>query len=150
MQVLQVGKPRGEQLDTPPPTTSDEFLLHLPARALLDRMPAPVIALDHDGAVVYANDAASALLGFDDVATLLTHSLPVLFAEDSVGGSPRDCMANLLDAGESIIEWAHTEGFPVRTTVSTLLLQASDPVLLVYINDVTELLWAEVSWRRRA
>jgi len=149
MQELQVGNQRGEQLG-PTPTTSDELLHHLSARALLDRMPAPVIGLDHDGAVVYANDAASAMLGFGDVATLLRHSLPLLLSKDSASGSSQDCMATLLDAGEAIIEWSHTEGFPVRTTVSTVLLRASDPVILIYINDVTELLWAEVSRRRRA
>jgi hypothetical protein len=39
-------------------------------------------------------------------------------------------------------DWLHAEGFPVRTVVSNALLaRATDPILLISITDITELMW---------
>lgn len=59
-----------ERRRQPRPTNVDELLRHLPARALLDRMPAPAIGVGHDGTLVYANPACASLLGY-----VSTHSL---------------------------------------------------------------------------
>ncbi|QRP48430.1 PAS domain-containing protein [Amycolatopsis sp. FDAARGOS 1241] len=37
---------------------------------ILERVPQPVWVIDHDGAIAYANPAAVAVLGYDDVAEL--------------------------------------------------------------------------------
>ena len=45
-------------------------------------------------------------------------------------------------AGTVVIDWLHAEGFAVRTVVSNaLLLRATDPILLISITDITELMW---------
>ncbi|MEU0494508.1 PAS domain-containing protein [Mycobacterium sp. NPDC006124] len=150
MHELHDGKPLRERRGKPSPATPDELLQQLPARTLLDRMPTPVIGLGHDGTLVYANAAACAMLGFEDVASLVAQALPSLLADDSMSRSAKECMDSLLDTGETIVEWSHAEGFPVRTTVSTLLLRASDPILLIHVNDVTELLWSDAARRHRA
>jgi hypothetical protein len=42
-----------------------------------------------------------------------------------------------------VIDWLHAEGFPVRTVVSdALLVRATDPILLITITDLTELMWS--------
>ena len=118
-----------------------ELLDDLPARVLLDRMPGPVMGVDPDGVVAYANPAVVSLLGYLDGA-LLGRSLPSLMAGHSLY-SGAECVAALRAAGGGdVVEWCHAEGFPVRTAVSTpLLLRASDPFLMIYITDVTELHW---------
>lgn len=132
-----------ERRHQPAPADADELLQLLPARALLDRMPAPAIGIGRDGAFVYANWACASMLGFVDVATLLEQSLLSLLAADSLRSSDDDCMVMLRDAGTKVVvEWRHADGFPIHTTVSSLLLRATDPVLVVYLHDVTELLWA--------
>ena len=113
----------------------------LPARVLLDRMPGPVIGVDPDGVVAYANPAVVALLGYVDGA-LLGRTLLSLLARPSLD-SGAECVTALRTAGGGdVVDWCHSEGFPVHTLVSSpLLLRASDPFLMVSITDVTELHW---------
>jgi PAS domain S-box-containing protein len=118
-----------------------ELLDELPARVLLDRMPGPVIGIGTDGAVAYANPAAVSLLGYVDGA-LIGRSLPSLLAGRFLDGA-EDCMTTLRTAaGGDVVDWNHVDGYPVHTAVSTpLLLRATDPFLMVYLTDVTELHW---------
>ena len=118
-----------------------ELLDNLPARVLLDRMPGPVMGVDPDGVVAYANPAVVALLGYVDGA-LLGRSLTSLLDGHSLN-SGAECLAALRAAGGGqVVDWWHAEGFPVHTSVSTpLLLRDSDPFLMIYITDVTEVRW---------
>ncbi len=54
-----------------------------------------------------------------------------------------ECVALLRAAGGGeVIDWCHADGFAIHTAVSTpLLLRSTDPFLMVYITDVTELHW---------
>jgi PAS domain S-box-containing protein len=133
--------PSAERRQQPHFTDLGELLDNLPARVLLDRMPGPVMGVDPDGAVAYANPAAVSLLGYTDGA-LIGRSLPSLVAGWS-SNSGADCVARLRAApGGETVDWMHADGFSVHTAVSTpLLLRASDPFLMVYITDVTELHW---------
>ena len=122
-------------------TDLGELLDAMPARVLLDRMPGPVIGVDPDGVVAYANPAATTLLGYPEPA-LVGRALPSLLVHhpDDTGAA---CVAALRAAGGGdVIDWCHAEGFAVRTAVSApLLLRASDPYLMIYVTDVTELYW---------
>lgn len=123
-------------------TDLSDLLQQLPARVLLDRMPGPVLGVELDGVVGYANPAAVSLLGYLDGA-LLGRSLPTLLDGHSQS-SPEDCMALLrASGGGDVVNWSHADGFPIRTAVSTpLLLRATDPYLMVSLTDVTELHWS--------
>ncbi|WP_255469753.1 PAS domain-containing protein [Mycolicibacterium sp. P1-18] len=123
------------------PTELDELLEQLPARVLLDRMPGPVIGIGVDAAVAYANPSAVSLFGYVNGA-LVGRQLQSLLVGCS-SSTAAECLALLRSAGDGkVIDWNHVEGYPVHTAVSTpLLARASDPFLMVYITDVTELRW---------
>jgi hypothetical protein len=119
-----------ERRRQPPPSTSDGYLHELPAWILLDRLPTPMLA----------NPAFATMLGHPDTTTLTEQPLPALLAGYSAT-PPRDCVTALRAAGAVVIDWLHAEGFAVRTVVSNALVRATDPILLISITDITELMW---------
>jgi PAS domain-containing protein len=131
-----------ERRRQPPPSTPDGYLHELPASILLDRLPTPMLATGLDGVLIYANPAFATMLGHPGTTTLTEQPLPALLAGYSAT-PPRDCVTALrAAAGTVVIDWLHAEGFAVRTVVSNaLLLRATDPILLISITDITELMW---------
>src|ERR1700759_3894585 len=131
-----------ERRRQPPPSTPDGYLHELPALILLDRLPTPMLATGLDGVLIYANPAFATMLGHPGPTTLTEQPLPALLAGYSAT-PPRDCVTALRAAGTVVIDWLHAEGFPVRTVVSdSLLVRATDRILLISITDVTELMWS--------
>lgn len=123
------------------PTDLEGLLGHLPARVLLDRMPGAVMGIAPDAVVAYANPAAVSLFGYVDGA-MIGLDLSALLAGQAEA-TPADCM-RLLEAAKDgdVVDWHHVEGYAVHTAVSApLLLRATDPFLMLYITDVTELRW---------
>jgi PAS domain-containing protein len=130
-----------ERRRQPPPSTPDGYLHELPAWILLDRLPTPVLATGLDGVLIYTNPAFATMLGYPGTTTLTGQPLPALLAGHSAI-PPRDCVTALRAAGTVVIDWLHAEGFPVHTVVSdALLVRATDPILLISITDITEVMW---------
>ena len=130
-----------ERRRQPPPSTPHGHLHELPALILLDRLRIPMLATGLDGVLIYTNPAFATMLGHLDTTTLTEQPLPALLAGYSAT-PPRDCVTALRAAGTVVIDWLHAEGFPVRTVVSdSLLVRATDPILLISITDITELIW---------
>lgn len=122
-------------------TTLEELLDQLPARVLLNRMPGPVLGVGGDGVVVYANPAATTLLGYPEGG--LTGTPLSALLDGHLNTSASGCLNVLREAGDDdVVHWVHADGFPVHTAVSTpLLLRAGDPYLMVQLTDVTDLHW---------
>ena len=134
----------------PPPRTLDGYLHELPAWILLDRLPTPMLATGLDGVLIYTNPAFATMLGHPGTTTLTGQPLPALLAGYSATPA-RDCVTALRAAGTVVIDWLHAEGFPVRTVVSdALLVRATDPILLISITDITELMWTLPAVARHA
>jgi PAS domain len=130
-----------ERRRQPPPCTPDGYLHELPALILLDRLPTPMLATGLDGVLIYTNPAFATMLGYPDTTTLTEQLLPALL-EGHSATPPRECVTALRATGTVVIDWLHAEGFPVRTVVSNaLLVRATDPILLISITDITELMW---------
>jgi PAS domain-containing protein len=139
-----------ERRRQPPPSTPDGYLHELPALILLDRLPTPMLAVGLDGVLIYTNPAFATMLGHPDTTTLTEQPLPALLAGYSAT-PPRDCVTALRAASTVVIDWLHAEGFPVRTVVSdALLARATDPILLISITDITELMWTLPAVARHA
>ena len=117
---------------------------------LLDRLRVPMLAIGLDGIVVYHNSAFGKMLGHGPDVTLVGYGLPALLDVHPTT-PPSDCVKIIRAAGQVVVEWHHSEGFPIRSVISeTLFFRASDEILLIGITDITELLWAtppEPHWR---
>jgi len=108
---------------------------------LIDRLSTPMLAIGLDGVVVYATAACQQLLGYRNGTRLTGQSLPELLVGHS-DTTPEDCIT-LLRVPKTIVKWQHTDGYPVSTVVSsTILLRATDPLMMVSLTDVTEWTWA--------
>jgi PAS domain-containing protein len=130
-----------ERRPRPLPSTPQGYLRELPALILLDRLPTPILATGLDGVLTYTNPAFATMLGHPDTTALSEQQLPALLAGHSAT-EPRDCVAALRGAGTVVVDWLHAEGFPVRALVSdALLVRATDPILLISITDISEVMW---------
>jgi PAS domain-containing protein len=135
-------KQRGAERHRPPPNSPHGYLRELPALILLDRLPTPVLATGLDGVLIYTNPAFATMLGHPDTTALSGQQLAALLARHSET-EPRDCVAALRGAGTVVVDWLHADGFSVRTLVSdALLVRATDPILLISITDISEVMWS--------
>ena len=130
-----------ERRQRPRPATHIEYLQQLPALTLLNRLTTPMIAVGPDGILIYVNSAGVKMLGHPDTSTLIGQPLPALLVGHA-HETPDNCLRILRAAGNAFVEWYDADGLVIRTVVSEpLLLRADDPVLLITITDVTELVW---------
>lgn len=117
--------------------TPAERLKELPALVLLERMPVPALAVGRDGAILFANPAVAALLGFTTQA-LMSMTLPNIIL-DAPAAYP---MTALGECQSRIIGFTHADGWTVRTRMSrSVLWPADDSVFLATLDDLTESLW---------
>jgi PAS domain-containing protein len=132
---------RTERRRQTPPNSPDDYLRALPASVLLDRIPVPMIATGLDGIVVYNNPAFATMLGHGPDVTLAGYGLPALL-EGHSKTPPPDCVTALRTADNVLVDWLHSEGFPVRSVISeSLYIRATDQILLFGVTDITELIW---------
>jgi PAS domain S-box-containing protein len=120
-------------------------LKQLPALVVLERIPVPVLAIAHDGAVLFANSAFSEMVGraseevlsltFDDIFHL-PPNIPPPTTESAV--SVVQALANM------VVELAHRDGSSVRALMSrSALIRADDDIALATFQDLTEQLWSD-------
>lgn len=120
----------------PPPPTPLGYIDRLPARALLDRLPVPIWAVQDD-TVIYANPAFADMLGRPagrltgaDAAALLAYP-----------ESQSTAMVVRQHAG-ALLGVNHVDGSVLKVIVSEpLLVRTDDPITLVGVQDVTTQLW---------
>jgi PAS domain S-box-containing protein len=120
-------------------------LKQLPALVVLERLPVPVLAIDHDGTILFANAIFAAMLGHspEGLQSLKFHeilrTLPL----------PGSCTSSVIrtHAGQ-LVELAHRDGSTVRAEMSnSAMLRGDDPVALVTFTDLTEQLWVDPQCR---
>jgi PAS domain S-box-containing protein len=133
---VTVERRRGEKSSQSPAA----LLRELPALVVLERIPVPVVAIAHDGTILFANPAFAEMLGYDE-ATIISlqfeqifHTLPLDESAVSVVRAHADL----------IVELRHLDGSTVRAKMSkSALLRGDDPVALATFQDLTEKLWVE-------
>jgi PAS domain S-box-containing protein len=129
-----------ERRRTPRPGTMIGYLGQLTANTLLQRLATPMLAVCHDGIILYANPACEAMLGYGDNA-LAGQPLNRFLDVDS-GIGPPACVQALRESAGSVTAWRHAELGTVHAVVSpSMLIRSDDPLLLVCLIDVSEWLW---------
>jgi PAS domain-containing protein len=89
-------------------------LKQLPALVVLERIPVPVLAIGHDGSILFTNNAFGEMVGRGPVHALV----------------------------DTVVELAHKDGSVVRALMSkSALMRADDQFALAAFQDLTEQLW---------
>lgn len=112
----------------------------MPALVVLERIPVPVVAIAHDGSILFANGAFADMLGYDQqtvVSLKFEHIFQTLPVDESAVSVVR-AHADL------IVELLHKDGSTVRAKMSkSALMRGDDPVALATFQDLTERLWVD-------
>ncbi|HEU0189676.1 MAG TPA: PAS domain-containing protein [Mycobacterium sp.] len=115
-------------------------LQELPALVLLERIPIPVLAIDSDGTILFANTAFAQMVGYsrEDVLSLRFHQI-------FVDAPTADSVLRVVHSfANLVVSLAHSDGSNVRALMSKSALQrADDRVALAAFQDLTEQLWLE-------
>lgn len=115
-------------------------LKQLPALVVLERIPVPVLAIGHDGSILFTNTAFADMVGCepDEVLSLRFEELfHQALAEDSLLSTVH-ALANM------VVELAHKDGSVVRALMSrSAVMRADDRFALAAFQDLTEHLWEE-------
>ncbi len=115
-------------------------LQQLPALVVLERIPVPVLAIAHDGSILFTNTAFAKMLGYepDEVLSLrfdqIFHQAP-----------PSEPLVSVFHAlANMVVELAHKDGSVVRALMSkSAVRRADDQFVLATFQDLTEQLWQE-------
>jgi PAS domain S-box-containing protein len=115
-------------------------LKQLPTLVVLERIPVPVLAIGHDGGILFTNTAFAEMVGRqpDEVLSLrfhqIFHQAPALESLLSVVHA----FANM------VVELAHKDGSVVRALMSrSAVMRADDQFALAAFQDLTKQLWEE-------
>lgn len=118
--------------------TPIDTLRQLPALVALERIPLPVLAVDDEGTILFANTAFADMLGQDpdDVVSLR-------FRQVFDQAPPEEATLPIMHAlANLVVTLAHRDGSTVRALMSKSALQRDDDrVALVTFQDLTEQLW---------
>ena len=115
-------------------------LEQLPALVVLDRVPVPVLAIGHDGSILFTNTAFAEMLGFEpnEVLSLRFHEIFHRAPESESVLSVVHALANM------VVELAHKDGSVVRALMSrSAAVRAEDRFALASFQDLTKQLWEE-------
>ena len=113
-------------------------LKQLPALVLLERIPVPVLAIAHDGGILFANTAFAEMVGSepDEVLSLRFHQVFHQAPASESLLSVLHALANM------VVELVHKDGWVVRALMSSsAVMQADDQFALAAFQDLTEQLW---------
>jgi PAS domain S-box-containing protein len=115
-------------------------LKELPALVVLERIPVPVLAIGHDGSILFTNTAFAEMVGFDaeEVMSLRFQQIFHQAPDSESLLSVVHALANM------VVELAHKDGSVVRALMSkSAVMRADDQFVLATFQDLTEQLWQE-------
>jgi PAS domain S-box-containing protein len=115
-----------------------DILGQLSAVVLLEWLTAPVLAVEHDGTVVFANAAFADMVGHSREAVMSLRFHEILPA----ASSSESAVAVMKAHSDQVVELCHQDGSRVRAQMSgSALLRGDDPLAVVIFQDVTEHMW---------
>jgi PAS domain S-box-containing protein len=115
-----------------------EELQRMPALVVLERLPAPALAVDGVGTILFANASFCDMVGHSPDELLLTNFEDVFFSLPT-----GDRCVTMVEAGAArLVELRHKQGHPVWASMSkSAMRRRDDTVALVIFHDRTEELW---------
>lgn len=116
-------------------------LKQLPALVVLERIPVPVLAIAHDGGILFTNSAFAQMVGCDpeEVLALKFHEI-----FHRAPDSESSLLSFVHALANEVVELAHKDGSVVRALMSrSAVMRADDNFALAAFQDLTEQLWEE-------
>jgi PAS domain S-box-containing protein len=113
-------------------------LQQMPALVVLDRLPAPALAVDRAGTILFANGSFCEMVGYssDELRSIIFDDIFYRLPDD-------DRWVTLVGKGaERLVELRHKFGHSVWASMSkSAMHRRDDTVALVTFHDRTEELW---------
>ena len=115
-------------------------LKQLPALVVLERIPIPVLAIGHDGSILFTNTAFAQMVGCEPEEVLALR-----FEEVFYGAPASESLLSTVHAlANMVVELVHKDGSVVRALMSkSAMMRADDNFALAAFQDLTEQLWEE-------
>ncbi len=115
-------------------------LRELPALVVLERIPVPVLAIGHDGSILFTNTAFAELLGYEPEEVLSLN-----FHEIFHRAPASDSLLSVVHAlANEVVELAHRDGAVLRALMSrSAVRRVDDQFALAVFQDLTEQLWED-------
>jgi PAS domain S-box-containing protein len=111
----------------------------MPALVVLERLPAPALAVDRDGTVLFANRSFCDMVGYSPDELDSTNFYDFFY---TLPDGDR-WVALVGTSAERLVELRHKFGYSVWATMSkSAMRRRDDTVALVTFHDNTEELWA--------
>ncbi|HUH69483.1 MAG TPA: PAS domain-containing protein [Mycobacterium sp.] len=114
------------------------MLQQIPALVVLERLPAPTLAVDREGTILFANGAFCDMLGHapDEL-------LAMTFGDICCSLATHHCAVALVGANrDRFVKLAHKDGHPVWASMSkSAMWRRDDTLALATFHDHTEELW---------
>ncbi|BAX94133.1 PAS domain S-box protein [Mycobacterium shigaense] len=116
-------------------------LKQLPALVVLERIPVPVLAIGHDGSILFTNTAFAEMVGYEPDEVLALRFEELFHHQTEV----TDSLLSVVHAlANMVVELAHKDGSVVRALMSrSAVMRADDQFALAAFQDLTEDLWEE-------
>lgn len=119
--------------------SATEFLGDFPALVALSRLAVPILAVDDQGAIEFANEAFAAMIGHPrhELATMTAQSLV-----DCLPSSRAGVVSVLREHANTVIRLRHAEGWTMPALVSdSVLIRENEKLAVVAFTDLTEIAW---------
>lgn len=113
----------------------------MPASVVLERFPVPVLAVEDDGTILFANTAFADMVGREP-GEVLALGFKAIFHE---APDPESSILSFVQSlANMVVKLAHADGSIVRALISrSAVMRAEDKFALAAFQDLTEQLWKE-------
>ena len=125
-------RPRGE--------SATEFLRDFPALLALSRLAVPILAVEDNGEIEFANEAFAAMIGHSrrDLVSMTAQSLVTCIPPLNSG-----VVAALREYADSVVELRHADGWTLPALISdSVLIRENETLAVVAFTDLSEIAWA--------
>ena len=135
--VVMIDRQSERRREIPRQRLPIDELRQMPALVVLERLPAPALAVDRAGSIVFANSAFCDMLGYT-----LEELMAMNFTQLFYGLCSDGTFAPRPSGADRLVELAHKNGHPVLASMSkSAMRRVDDAVALAIFADRSEEFW---------
>jgi PAS domain-containing protein len=120
--------------------SATEFLRDFPALLALSRLAVPILAVEDNGEIEFANEPFAAMIGHSrrDLVSMTAQSLVTCIPPLNSG-----VVAALREYADSVVELRHADGWTLPALISdSVLIRENETLAVVAFTDLSEIAWA--------